>query len=194
MIIYLHGFNSAASSSKATLVKEYCAKLGIKCAVPDLPHRPSEAIALAKHLCTQDDYVVAAGSSMGGFYTTWLVEKGHAQCGVVINPALKLSKKLADQVGTEQENYYTAAKYTFTKEHLAEVKKLEIAKIKDPKRYLLLAQKGDEVIDYQEAEKYYAGANHVIEEGGDHSFVGFARFLPDLAKLALAGVKSNPLS
>jgi hypothetical protein len=50
MIIYLHGLNSSPLSSKAILLAEYCAAHGIDCAVPQLRHRPSQAVAQIKSI------------------------------------------------------------------------------------------------------------------------------------------------
>ena len=187
MILYLHGFNSSSASSKAQQTKQYCERMNIDCVAPDLPHRPKEAIEYAKQLCKDKDFVVAIGSSMGGFYTTWLVENDFAKLGVLINPAVKLASKLADQVGKVQQNYSTDATYEFTNQHVEEIKELEIEKIKSPDKYLLLVQTGDEVIDYNEAVDFYAGGKQVVEEGGDHSFVDFERHLPAITRLAVLG-------
>lgn len=194
MILYLHGFNSAASSAKASSVQAYCERLGLACAVPDLPHRPAEAIKLAQVLCADSDFVVAVGSSMGGYYTTWLVEHGHANFGVVINPAVDIAPKLAEQIGKEQENYSTRAPYMFSQQHIDDLEALVVTKVAKPERYLLLVQEGDELLDYREAVKFYAGSQQIVEPEGDHSFVGLERHLPAIARLALAGVRSNPLS
>lgn len=193
MILYLHGFNSSASSSKASLAKAYCRRLGLACQVPDLPHRPAEAIALARLLCATASHVVVVGSSLGGYYATWLVEHGHASLGVLINPAVSVAGILASKVGQEQENYSTHARYMFTAEHVAELEALAVPQVANAKRYLLLVQEGDELLDYREAVAYYAGAQQVVEPGGNHLFTGFERYLPSIARLALTGSRSNPM-
>ena len=42
-----------------------------------------------------------------------------------------------------------------------------------PERYLLLVEEGDEVLDYREAVKRYAGGRQIVLPGGDHSFTRF---------------------
>jgi predicted esterase YcpF (UPF0227 family) len=63
---------------------------------------------------------------------------------------------------------------------LAELAALDVDAITLPKRYLLLAQTGDEVLDYRDAVAYYAGATQIIEDGGDHGFAGFERHYPTI--------------
>ena len=182
MIIYLHGFNSSPLSSKAVALADYCATEGIPCVVPQLHHRPARAAAQITELLRAESPHLLVGSSMGGYYATWACENFDGVRAVLINPALKLADKLAAQVGKTQKNYHSGESYVFSGDHLEEMRALEIAQIAAPDKYFLLAQTGDEVLDYREAEKFYSGANVVIENGGDHSFVDFARHIPDIVR------------
>ncbi len=186
MIIYLHGFNSSPLSSKAVLLGEYCAAQDAAFVAPQLHHRPARAAAQISELLRTDGAHLLVGSSMGGFYATWFCEKRAdvRTRAALINPAVRLAAKLAGRVGETQKNYHTGEEYLFTESHLADMRALEIARVAAPEKYLLLAQTGDEVLDYREAEKFYAGARHIIEEGGDHSFADFARMLPEIVRFA----------
>ncbi len=178
MIVYLHGFNSSPASGKARQLGEYLASIGrlqdYYC--PALPNSPREAIdkvesTLARH--NPDAAITLVGSSLGGFYATWLAEK-HGWKAVLVNPAVHANLLLKDALGT-QTNWHTGEKWVFTKTHLAELAALDVKSITRPERYLLLAQTGDEVLDYRDAVAYYAGAKQIIEDGGDHGFAGFER-------------------
>ena len=59
---------------------------------------------------------------------------------------------------------------------------LKVQRITRPERYWLLAQTGDELLDYREAVALYAGAQQTIIEGGDHGFQNFEAHLPDLLR------------
>jgi hypothetical protein len=43
-----------------------------------------------------------------------------------------------------------------------------------------MLQSGDEVLDYQLAVERYQGADIQVEQGGDHSFVGYNQHLSDV--------------
>jgi len=186
MIIYLHGLNSSAQSEKARLTEEYCLAQGIPCAVPTLHHRPARAAAQIEALLAESGDHALIGSSMGGYFTTWFCEQNTALRGVLINPAVLLADKIADLVGKQQTNYSNNETYLFGEAHLQEFKAMEVKQISAPQRYLLLAQRGDDVLDYREAESFYHGARQVVEDGGDHSFVGYARHLPEIISFATA--------
>ena len=182
MIVYLHGFNSSPASGKAKQLGDYMAGLGrlTDYYCPALPNSPREAIAkiestLARGRATA---ITLVGSSLGGFYATYLAEK-HGWKAVLVNPAVHAHKLMRDSLGT-QTNWHTGEKWVLTESHLAELAALDITAITQPERYLLLAQTGDAVLDYRDAVAYYAGATQIIEDGGDHGFAGFERHYPTI--------------
>jgi predicted esterase YcpF (UPF0227 family) len=62
--------------------------------------------------------------------------------------------------------------------HAEELASMSPAAVDRKDDFWLLAQCGDEVLDYREAERFYAGCRQTIEPGGDHQFQGFERHLP----------------
>ena len=177
MIVYLHGFNSSPASGKAKQLGEHMARIGrlADYYCPALPNSPREAIALIEAELEQrsPESVTLIGSSLGGFYATYLTEK-HGWKAVLVNPAVHAHKLLRDALGP-QTNWHTGEKWALTEAHLNELAALDVERITRPERYLLLAQTGDEVLDYRDAVAYYAGATQIIEDGGDHGFAGFER-------------------
>ncbi len=190
MIIYLHGFNSAPSSHKARSMFNYMQERGLsgRFVCPVLPHRPREAIALLEAELARHDprLVTLVGSSLGGYYATWLAER-HACRAVLIQPAVLPHVGLASYLGI-QKNLYTGAEYELTRAHLQEWRELLVDKI-DPERYLLLLETGDDVLDYRDAVRKYEGARMVIRQGGDHMLQSFPEHLPRM--LAYAGLATS---
>ena len=186
-LVYIHGFNSSALSFKAGLVARRMAALGRSSdfLCPELPDRPAQAIALLES-CVKDrdpHEVALMGSSLGGFYATWLAER-YGVRAVLVNPAVKPYELLTQAFG-RQKNLYTQAEYEFTQEHLSELRALEVTHV-TPSRYLLITRTGDEVLDYCQAVERYRGCEQLVIEGGDHGFGDFERYL-DRA-LAFCGV------
>jgi predicted esterase YcpF (UPF0227 family) len=183
VLIYIHGFNSSALSFKAGLLRKRMIERrrfrDFLC--PDLPHRPRHAIALLDGLVRKHGpgNVALVGSSLGGYYATWLSEQ-HALPTVLLNPAVRPHDLLSRYVGT-QANLYTGAQYEFTKQHLADLIALETERI-TPDRYLLMVQTGDEILSYAEAVQKYQGCEQLVIEGGDHGFSDFE----DHIEIALA--------
>jgi len=167
-IIYLHGFNSSPQSAKARQLGEVFARRGEpECyACPALPVLPDGAIAVAEteipRARTQRAVVTLVGSSLGGFYATWLAER-HDCHAVLINPAITPHAGLRAYLGP-QRNLHTGEAYTLTEQHLAQRQRLFVP-VLTPSRYLLLVETGDEVLDYQAAVARYAGARQVVVQG-----------------------------
>jgi predicted esterase YcpF (UPF0227 family) len=141
---------------------------------PALPNSPRQAIAQVEvELAPLSGPITLVGSSLGGFYATHLAEK-HGWKAVLVNPAVHAHTLLQSALGP-QTNWHSGEKWMLTEQHLAELAAMDVHTITRPERYLLLAQTGDEVLDYRDALSYYAGATQIIEEGGDHGFTGFER-------------------
>ena len=179
-ILYLHGFCSSPASWKARLLAEALAArgLGDRLFCPFLSHVPDEAIAQAEAIIASHPGPLAvAGSSLGGFYATWLAEK-YDLPAVLINPAVTAPASLEKYLGA-QTNLHTGESFEFTAAHLTRLRARQVPAI-TPSRYLLMVETGDEVLDYREAVARYAGCRQIVLPGGDHSFTRFPEYLTQL--------------
>jgi hypothetical protein len=173
MLIYIHGFNSSPASAKARLLKARmeAAGRGADFLAPALPHSPAEAAALLDALARQHPGAALVGSSLGGYYATWLAEQ-HALKAALLNPAVRPYELLQGHLGPQQ-NLYSGERYELTARHLEELRTLEAGNIV-PARYFLIAATGDEVLDYRAALARYQGCRRIVIEGGDHGLSDFA--------------------
>lgn len=177
MILYLHGFLSAPTSRKALSLRAYLAAHGQEDALwcEQLPVSPRAAMALLeKQIAGCATAPVLIGSSLGGYYATWLVER-HGLKAVLVNPAVLAPLTLERHLGP-QENLYTGERFELTPTHLDELRTFETARITRPERYWLLVETGDEVLDYRHAVAYYIGARQTVLPGGRTKF--FRRSMP----------------
>jgi uncharacterized protein len=181
LLVYLHGFNSSPQSHKAQVMQRYAAEQGVEFACPALPPLAGDAIREIEKVPTSN--VCLIGSSLGGFYATYLAEK-HGLKAVLINPAIDPHVGLRAYLGA-QKNLHTGEPYELTEAHLAQWKKLYVPRI-TPGRYLLLVETGDEVLDYRKAVERYAGAEQVVVQGGDHSLQSFPQHLPRILEFSRA--------
>ena len=101
-----------------------------------------------------------------------------------INPAIDPHIGLRAYLGP-QNNLHTGEPYELTEAHLREWEKLYLPRI-TPKRYLLIVETGDEVLDYGQAVTRYAGAEQVVIAGGDHSLQSFPQHLPRILEFSRA--------
>jgi predicted esterase YcpF (UPF0227 family) len=192
MIIYLHGFRSAPASVKSTALRQRMATLGLENAFwcEQLPVSPRDAIALVEAAIASarrkasSPVPTLVGSSLGGYYATWLAER-HDLPAVLVNPAVVAPLSLEAWVGP-QTNLYTGETFDFTHEHIAQLRSLEVERISRPERYWLLVETGDEVLDHREAVRRYAGARQTVLEGGDHGFSRWNDYLDEV--LVFAGL------
>jgi predicted esterase YcpF (UPF0227 family) len=185
MIVYLHGFLSSPASRKACSLASYLERHspGVKLVVPQLPPGPNEAVHVIEHELEHRHDIALIGSSLGAYYATYFAER-HGLRAALINPAVRPYELLASFPGP-QKNLYTGEEFTVTREHLEQLRGLDVTRI-TPERYLLLLETGDEILDYREAVAKYRGAQHVVIEGGDHSFRSFEAHLPRILEFANA--------
>ena len=185
MIVYLHGFNSSPQSHKAQVLGRYLEEqgLGAEYACPALPPLAGDAIRETERLIAGRAGVCFVGSSLGGFYATYLAEKHDARA-VLINPAIDPHVGLRAYLGP-QKNLHTGEPYELTEAHLREWEKLYVPRI-TPSRYLLLVETGDEVLDYRRAVERYAGCEQRVVPGGDHSLQSFPEHLLRIVEFARA--------
>ncbi|BBA32046.1 hydrolase [Methylocaldum marinum] len=185
MIIYLHGFRSSPASAKARLLARHMAERGMadRFWCEQLPVGPRQAIEAIEAVLSQSRTVpTLVGSSLGGYYATYLAEK-HDLRAALINPAAVAYETLAPFVGP-QTNLYTGETFEFTSRHLAELEQLDVPRIARPEHFWLLVETGDEVLDYRQAVRKYAGARQTVIDGGDHSFRHFSDFLDAIVDFA----------
>ena len=184
MIVYLHGFNSSPRSHKAQVLERYLTEhgLGHEYVCPALPPLAREAIGQIEKLPLGPG-VCLVGSSLGGYYATYLAEK-HKLTAVLINPAIDPHIGLRPYLG-EQKNLHTGEPYELTEAHLRDWEAFYAPRI-TPRRYLLIVETGDEVLDYRRAIERYAGAAQVVIPGGDHSLQSFPQHLPRILEFSRA--------
>lgn len=184
MILYLHGFRSSPSSMKARLVGERMAALGRadQYLCPQLPASPSLAMDLALSLVdgVPADALTVIGSSLGGYYATWLAERLGCRA-VLLNPAIVPRLDLAPYVGVTTQ-YHSDEPFEFKRGYIEELRALEVARITRPERYYLVAATGDEVLDYRDMVAHYAGARQRVIAGSDHAISGFAGYVDEVLR------------
>ena len=202
LILYIHGFNSSPTSEKARQFSAYCQQYDhFDVAVPELSHDPERAVSQLENLvdAAGGNIHLLVGSSLGGYYATWLAEKYRCRAALV-NPAVSPVKNLGEEFLGLQKNLYTGEEYEFTRDHAMFLATLDIDPLQYPENFLLLVQTGDEVLDYRHAVSRYADSVQVVQDGGSHRFEEFQRMIPLMLEFAehgtltpqtLAGVRTS---
>ena len=170
----------------SALIAEHFARVHWWC--PQLPPSPLEAAALIEQ--GTRDWPVARtgviGSSLGGFYATWLAEQRGCRT-VLINPAVDPSRDLAAHVGEQNVWQQPNDRFFFQPRFIDELKTLQVGPLTQAQRYLAVIATGDEVLDWREMQGRYAQAQLRIVEGSDHALSDFDAHLPAiLAHLGLS--------
>ncbi|WP_426164834.1 YqiA/YcfP family alpha/beta fold hydrolase [Pseudoduganella sp. R-31] len=182
MILYLHGFRSSPQSMKARLTGERMAQLGrsAEFICPQLPASPRRAMELAFGLVAgvPAEELTIVGSSLGGYYATWMAEKLGCRA-VLLNPAVVAALDLEKHVGVTTA-YHSDEPFEFKREYIEELRALAVPKITQPERYFLVACTGDEVLDYRDMVAHYAGAKQKVVQGSDHAISEYAGYLDEV--------------
>lgn len=186
MILYVHGFNSSPSSHKSNQLRDRLAGLGREAefSCPALSHWPTEAMAQLEREIGREpaDKVTLVGSSLGGFYATWLSEK-YGVRSVLVNPAITPHEGLRTYLGP-QKNLYSGEEYLLTEAHLSQLAALHVAKPLRLDRYFLMHTTGDELLDWRVAVDHYKGCRQLVVQGSDHGFKEFGDYLDMVLEFA----------
>lgn len=158
---------------------------------PQLRASPTVAIALGRELIEDrgdaaKDWALI-GSSLGGFYATFLAE-AYGCRAALLNPAVLPADDLAKYVG-ELTSYHSGEPFEWRAEYLYELAELQVNQITNPERYFLLAATGDEVLDWCQMRDHYPCAHQRIIEGSDHAITEFPAYLEQVAEFCTSGRK-----
>lgn len=171
-ILYLHGFRSSPASTKARITAAAVAERfpSAVWACPALPPSPKQAMEDVLHATAQWPRGTTAviGSSLGGFYATWLAERWGCKA-VLLNPAVRPARDLAKHLGEQTVWHDPDQRFVFEAAYVDELVAQEVAHITQPERYFAVIAKGDEVLDWQEMTRHFAGARIKLLPASDHA-------------------------
>ncbi|WP_337843452.1 YqiA/YcfP family alpha/beta fold hydrolase [Rheinheimera sp.] len=181
LALYLHGFASSSLSEKALQTRDYFTTElpHVELLTPDLPYTPEEAIATIELALQGRRPDAVIGSSLGGFLATWVAERYGCKA-VLVNPAVQPDQLLSQHLGLYRHPVLQQD-FLVNEQQMPKLRALE-RQPTNPGRYLVLLQSGDEVLDYRKAQQWYQGCQIETVQGGDHSFVGYANYLPAIVK------------
>ena len=189
-LLYLHGFRSSPRSFKARVVQQRMEAAGLAASLicPQLPASPQAAmdlvLTLVERYAARGELAIV-GSSLGGFYATWLAERFGCRAAL-INPAVDPLKDLDKHVGVTTA-WHTGEPFEFKREYIDELAALKVGRITRPERYFLLAATGDEVLDYRDMVAHYMGAHQHVIQGSDHAVSEFEQYVDEVLAFCLAG-------
>ena len=188
-LLYLHGFRSSPQSAKARVTAQRVEQINlqresqglpqVRWLCPQLPPSPSEAMTLCRDLLgnVRGDDLCLIGSSLGGFYATWLAHTLRSRAAL-LNPAVDPARDLAGQIGSLTAWHDPTLQFSFTAAHVDELHALEVGELRapvpEPQRYFAIIAQGDEVLDWREMAARYRGAKCSVLPGGDHALSDYA--------------------
>ena len=188
-LLYLHGFRSSPASTKARMtaaaVAEHFPRVTWLCLA--LPASPKEAMDCVEQAIADwpRESMAIIGSSLGGFYATWLAQKYGCRA-VLLNPAVHPARDLARHLGDNTEWHDPEQHFVFEASYIPELQAQEISHITLASRYFAVIAKGDEVLDWREMVALYAGATIKLLPAGDHALSDYAQHLDEV--LAFVGL------
>ncbi|WP_185234773.1 YqiA/YcfP family alpha/beta fold hydrolase [Teredinibacter franksiae] len=183
-ILYIHGFLSSPQSFKARVTQQWLAanRPDLHYICPALSSYPQKAAAALKDqlksLAQEPLYII--GSSLGGFWATWLIEQSLAKKAVIINPAVAPQTFVRPLLGEPLKSYYTDEVFTLGTDDLAAIEQYDYPVVKRYDAYWLMVQMGDETLPYQQAVAKYRWCQQRVEPGGSHTFDGYEKWLPKI--------------
>ena len=169
---------------KGQQLEQYCTNVEhADVHLPDLNKPPEHVLRDISKLIESLplDQVRLVGSSLGGFYATYLVAK-YGCPAVLINPAMQPWQLFEDLFGIEQIPLKVTDSWTLDADQLQQLQSIADTKLKHADKILVLLQRGDEVLDYRQAQRYYNAAQPsaliLTDADGNHAMDDFEEKLP----------------
>ncbi len=185
-LLYLHGFRSSPQSAKARLVASHVARHhpGVLLWCPQLPPSPRAAMALVAEGIAhwpQGDAMAVIGSSLGGFYASWVAQQAGCK-SVLLNPAVNPARDLARHIGEQASWHDPEDRFFFQPEFITELLALDVSRQPAAAAELLIAARGDELLDWREMVARYPQAHQQVFDGGDHALSDFPAHLAEVLR------------
>ncbi len=212
-LIYIHGLDSDANSTKGRLLEEYCQQYypDITVLRPDLNQAPEHVfehiLSLIQNVDNKIENIeekalasnntVLIGSSLGGYFSTLI--SNHTGCpALLLNPSTQphiTLQRFAHEAmsGNEDEDtlsddyvlHSTAGGWDITNADLQWFADHPLSTVKYPDKIVVLIKESDELLNPELAKTFYQeqGAAVTVQAGGDHRFSDFDEQLPMVLKL-----------
>ena len=201
-LIYIHGLDSDANSTKGMLLEKYCQRHhpNINVLRPDLNQSPQDVFDKLISLVEEwgsDSKVVFVGSSLGGYFSTLV--SNHTGCAaLLLNPSTQPHVTLQrfahdlllnndsnegqgeDKLPKNQILYTTAGGWDITSADLQWFADHQLSEVHYPKKIAVFIKEGDELLNPELSKAFYQsqGASVTMQAGGDHRFSDFGEQLP----------------
>lgn len=201
-LIYIHGLDSDANSTKGLLLDEYCQQHHPDITVhrPDLNQPPQVVFDKLIHLVEElgkGSKVVLVGSSLGGYFAT-LVSNQTGCPALLINPSIQphitLQRFDADKSAADASKavsnqnkvlHTTDGGWALTKADLQWFTRHTLSTVENPSDVEVMIKKGDELLDANLSAAFYRqqGATVTLQAGGDHRFSDFEAHLSKVLEI-----------
>lgn len=196
-IIYLHGFKSSPLSIKGQMLQRFCNEHStLALHRPDLNMAPLDAMNLVSNMIESMQEVALIGSSLGGFYATYLAQK-HDIPAVLINPALEPWRLFEQLFVVSALPYVVNEKWMIDIHHLKQLEQLAVnhLHLTAAEKILVLLQQGDETLDYLQAQRYYSQAQPsaliLTDAYGNHAMDDFEEKIPLVIEFLSYAIKKG---
>ena len=201
-LIYIHGLDSDANSTKGMLLEKYCQHHhpDINVLRPDLNKSPQDVFDKLISLVEEwgsDSKVVFVGSSLGGYFST-LVSNHKGCAALLLNPSTQPHVTLQrfahdlllnndsnegqgeDELPKNQILYTTAGGWDITSADLQWFADHQLSEVNYPKKIAVFIKEGDELLNPELSKAFYQqqGSTVILQAGGDHRFSDFGEQLP----------------
>ena len=203
-LIYIHGLDSDANSTKGLLLEKYCQQHHPDITVlrPDLNKSPAqvreqllsliEGLNNSKDQQTGSSNTVLVGSSLGGYFSTLI--SNQIDCpALLLNPSTQphiTLQRFSDNSASNQDSsdessdnkvlHTTAGGWRITPSDLQWFADHQISQVTSPNKVAVLLKQGDELLNAELSQAFYQsqGASVTVQAGGDHRFSDFGEQLP----------------